>query len=519
MAKVTNKSVLSIPISFEKVSEVGIDDERFTRVKIWLMHTGENYNGSIFEKSVIEKALPTLGYIPIVGFIEVVEDSIQNEKDFSDHRYIITKDEKGIRRKYIGSGYGVVLSNGDNNAHFEMRMCDDGIEREFLVVDGICWNMFEDSSDILKRDIVKSHSMELHEPSVEGFEDENEKFHFTNFSFRAACILGNGCEPAMHNSTIEVQFTISDFMRTIQSELNDKYTAFTKIVNANNKGGNTAMPNTAMSKNNEDTKTDFALSLMQQFDNIATIVNEQETIVDRWGDTISRYSLVDIQDNEIIVVDRSNDYNYYGFSFTVNGDAPTIDFSNAVRKKVVYENYEDGATTSENAFDFGKEIDEIETKAFSKVESANQTAADAKKAQETAETNYSQMKEKYNQVNTDYKAVKSDYDEIKPKYDEYVKTEQARLDAEVESAKDAQFTKFEPILGEDAEFVKLKENKANYSVKEIEDGCYIMYAKKIMATNFSKPIGETMTAGLMDDGQDDNVGFVSTIYGNIPVKK
>lgn len=512
MAEITNKSVLSIPISFEKISEVGTDDERFTRVKIWLMHTGENYNGSIFDKSVIEKALPTLGYIPIVGFI--TEDKIQNEKDFSDHRYIITKDEKGVRRKYIGSGYGVVLSKDDNNAHFEMRMCDDGIEREFLVVDGICWNMFEDSSDILKRDVVKSHSMELYEPSVEGFEDENEKFHFTNFSFRAACILGNGYEPAMHNSTIEVQFTITDFMRTIQSELNDKYTAFTKIVNANNEGGNTAMP-----KDNGNVKPDFALSLTQQFDNIATIVKEQETFVDRSGDTIARYSLVDIQDNEVIVVDRSNGYNYYGFSFTVNGDAPTIDFSNAVRKKIVYENYEDGATTPENAFDFGKEIDDIETKAFSKVETANQAIADVKKAQATAEKNYSQMEEKYNQVNIDYEVIKSDYDEIKPKYDEYVKTEQARLDAEIESAKDAQFAKFEPVLGEDAEFIKLRENKANYSVKEIEDSCCIMYAKKDMATNFSKQTGGAMTAGLMDDGQDNGVGFVSTKYGNIPIKR
>ena len=114
MTETINKSVLSIPISFEKISEVGTDDERFIRVKIWLMHTGENYNGSVFNKSVIEKALPTLGYIPIVGFI--TEDKIQNEKDFSDHRYIITKDEKGIRRKYIGNGYGESIDDAGQYA-------------------------------------------------------------------------------------------------------------------------------------------------------------------------------------------------------------------------------------------------------------------------------------------------------------------------------------------------------------------------------------------------------------------
>ena len=43
------KSVLSFPVYFEKV-ESSVDDDRFTKVKIYLMHTGLNYNSSIFEK-------------------------------------------------------------------------------------------------------------------------------------------------------------------------------------------------------------------------------------------------------------------------------------------------------------------------------------------------------------------------------------------------------------------------------------------------------------------------------------
>lgn len=501
MAEIINKSVLSFPVIFETLEEVGTDDERFTKVKIFLMHTGLNYNNSIFEKSVIEKAIPTLQYIPIVGFIE---GGVVDDKDFSDHRYIITKDAKGVRRKYIGNSYGVIKSSADNNAHFEMRMCDDGIEREFLVVDGLIWNMFEDSSDIINRDIIKAHSMELWENSVEGFEDENNIFHFIGFSFRAACVLGEGIQPAMANSTIEVQFTMSDFVKNIQSELNDKYTAFTRIVDAENKGGNGTMQ-----KNN-----DFALSIMQQFENIATIVREHETVVDRWGDRVARYRLVDIQDNEVIVVDRNNGYNYFGFTFTVNGDAPTIDFSTAVRKKISYENYDDGTTVPEGAFDFGKEIQSIEDKAFSKVETATKATDEANKAKEVAETNYSQMK-------TDYDGIKADYDAMKPKYDEYVKAEQERKDAEIDAAKDALFTKFEARLGEDEEFKNLKEHKADFSVKEIEDSCYIMYAKKDIATNFSKSNGsKSLTTGLMDDGMDDDSdSYVSTKYGNIPIRR
>ena len=120
-----DKSKLSIPVEFEKITEYTQEDKRFTKVRITLMHTGLNVNGSIFEKDVVEKALPSLAYIPILGFIE---KNSKGEDDFSNHRYILVKDENGLRREYIGAAYGVILSNDENNAHFEMK--DDGSGRE-----------------------------------------------------------------------------------------------------------------------------------------------------------------------------------------------------------------------------------------------------------------------------------------------------------------------------------------------------------------------------------------------------
>ena len=76
-------------------------------VKIWLMHLGESFNGSYFDKDVVDKAIPTLGYIPIVGFME---KNSQNEDDFSDHRYVITKENNGKKQKYLGVSYGVIIS-------------------------------------------------------------------------------------------------------------------------------------------------------------------------------------------------------------------------------------------------------------------------------------------------------------------------------------------------------------------------------------------------------------------------
>ena len=382
-----DKSLLSFPVLFQNVGEFGDGDNRFTKVKIWLMHLGANFNGSYFEQNVVDSAIPTLQYIPIVAFIE---NNKHNEKDCSNHRYIITKDEKGVRRKYQGVAYGVIISSADNNAHYEERLCDDGETRTFLVVDGLLWNMFEDSSEIINRDVIKNQSMELWDDgeSIEGYEDEKGIFHFTKFSFRAACILGKDYEPAMINSTVEVQFTMKDFISEIQSELNDKFTTFTKLVNTKNEqGGIRTMPN-----------TDFTQTVLEQFEDISAMVSQQEVMQNRWGENIPRFYLKDIQDNEIIVVDRKNSYQYYGFPFTMNGDKAEIDFAcGGNRKKTRYENYEDGSvvTPPEGAFSFGKHIEELEKAAYEKVQEAESKVATVEKEKETVETNYNQIKADY----------------------------------------------------------------------------------------------------------------------------
>ncbi len=495
------KSVLSFPVMFQTTDEIETADCRFTKVKIWLMHLGDNFNGSIFDKSVVDEALPTLGYIPIVGFLE---KNRLGEDDFSDHRYIITKDEKGVRRKYKGVAYGVITSSEDNNAHYEERLCDDGETRTFLVVDGLLWNMFEDSTDIMNRDLIKSQSMELWDDgnSIEGYEDDDGMFHFTKFSFRAACILGKSQEPAMTNSTVEVQFTVSDFVKDIQSELHNKFTTFTKLVNEkNNQGGNETMPN-----------TDFTQTVMEQFADISTMVSQYEVMVDRWGDNVPRFYLQDIQDNEVIVVDRKDSYHYYGFPFTMNGDKAEIDFAcGGNRKKTRYENYEDGTTAPESAFDFGSHIEKCEETAFTKVSEAEEKVTTAENAKVEAETNYTNIK-------ADYEKIKPDYDEIKPKYDEFVKAESARLDAEIEAQKDAEFTKYEFALADNEDFAALKEKKAELSVKDIESECAILFARKNIAqTNFSKSGSTPLVAGVIDNDTDE--GYVPTKYGNIPIRR
>ena len=510
------KSALSFPVEFEKIEEVESTDGRFTKVKIWLMHTGKNLNNSAFEKSVVDKAIPTLEYIPIVGFIE---SNDINEKDFSDHRYIITKDEYGVRRKYMGSSYGVIKSSIDNNAHYETRLCDDGETREFLVVDGILWNMFEDSSTIMNQDIIKSQSMELYEKSIQGYEDDEGVFHFTDFSFRAACILGDDVAPAMTGSTVEVQFSMSDFVESIQSELNDKYTAFTKTINAES-----TFTKTVNEENNDGgienmSNTDFTQTVLQQFEDISAMVRQHETYTDRWGYECSRYHAVDVQGDEVIVVDAMNNYNYFGLSFTMNGDKAEIDFESCKRKKISYEDYVEGVATPEGGFDFGEHISKIEEDAFARVEEANAKVLEAEDKVAESETRATEFEAAKNEIEENYNQIKAEFEEMKPKYEDYVQAEQARINAEIEEAKESKIAEYEEALAGNADFEAIKENKAEMTVEEIEGKCAILFAKKNLGNkDFAQKDTETMTAAIAVDYSKD--GFVETRrYGFVSVGK
>ena len=220
-----NKDNLKMPIMFQKIKEFETEDTRFTKVKIWVCHDGRNHHDSDISKQVIEDAIPTLANTPILGYIENNKD---NDIDYSDHRKELVRG-KGLRPKYryVGRAYGLIPEN--NNAQFEYRLCDDGIERLYLTCEGLLWNKWDDPIDIMNIDIVKSQSMELHDDS-DGYVDEDNVFVFTKINFFGCCILGKDHKPAMESSTIELVYSkqIQDEMELFKEEINGKMEEFNK---------------------------------------------------------------------------------------------------------------------------------------------------------------------------------------------------------------------------------------------------------------------------------------------------
>lgn len=512
-------NIYSLPINFEVIDEIESNDKRFLKVVIDVLHTGVNYNQSDFTKEVVDENIETIKNTPILGFIRKMPFG---DKDFKGHEYVLTKTENGVERKYVGSAYGVIPESC--NPRWIMKEDDTGEEREYLQVDGVLWTKFKDSAEIMERDFTKGQSMEIDPNSVEGYEDEETGiFHFTKFSFDGCAILGQGVEPAMANANItlktDVSFTISDFVREVQSELNNRYSEFTRIVEEQSKEESKEDISDDSDESNESGQeenieeggnvtmaTDFSQTVMQQFSDIAKTVSEYATIKDYWGEDVPRYYAVDIQENEVIMVDRQENYQYCGCAFTMDGDKPVIDFESVKRKKITYADYVDGEVAPEGAFDFGNHISKIEETAFSKVTEADEKVTKAEEEKTTAESNFA--------------SLQKDYDEIKPKYDQYVRAENERIEAENKEIKNNMIAQYEVHLKDNEEFVELKKKIADYSAEEIESKCAIMFARKNIATNFSvegKSNSSVLGAGTDDDGVPE--GYTMTHYGLIKTKR
>lgn len=200
-------TTVKLPTRFEE-SEPSTDDSRFQKVKIYIAHTGENLNHSVFSKEVLEKMIPSLSHVPILGYVGVNDD---DDVDFRGHEKKISVSNGKFNVSFQTHAYGFIPE--ENGAHFEITG-----GKEWLVTNGYLWTRFTDSIDIFNESNgVKGQSMEI--GNAEGYTDERGRVVFTNARFTGLCILGDDVTPAMTGSTVSTIFTKEDFKSTFEEML------------------------------------------------------------------------------------------------------------------------------------------------------------------------------------------------------------------------------------------------------------------------------------------------------------
>jgi hypothetical protein len=199
--------------------------------------------------------------------------------------------------------------------------------------------------------------------------------------------------------------------------------------------------NTAPTENEPAAGAEFTLSANQLRDEIYNALLKVQ-VPSRWDSDcmIPKYWLTDILDSEVIVTD-SGTYQLMGIPYSMNGDNVVLDYANIKRKKVTYEDWDEGDVMPGLI------------------------------------TMFSTLTDKLVELSDSFTKAANEVSEIKPKLEAYKKAEEDAVVAAEKAKRDELFSVMDEKLGADAEYIALKENK-EISYSDLETKCYALVGRK-----------------------------------------
>lgn len=207
--------------------------------------------------------------------------------------------------------------------------------------------------------------------------------------------------------------------------------------------------NTALAEEGEPVaSSEFTLTTEQLLNEISGALGAYK-IPSSWDpeNMVPRYWMNDVQGDEVIVIDCTT-YNLMGIPYSMNGDNVVLDVENAKRKKVTFEDWDEG------------EVLPGMSAAFTEI---TNTVAE--------------MNAKISDLTKEFIEASETIAEMKPKLEAYEKAEADAKAAEMEAKRNALFATFDEKLGADAEYIALKENK-EISYSDLETKCYALVGRK-----------------------------------------
>lgn len=219
----------SIPSKFSLSNDFSLNNPDFHLVKLRIMSSGENYNGSSFTIDSLNKAKDSVAYTPILANIVEREDG---ELDANGHDidFEMKADYKGnvsFKETYVERPVGVFLNNSTEIKY------DEENDVNYIQAYGIIWKTYSSMYDILKRDEVKDVSVEVE--VVNGQFRDDGYYEIQEYNILATTILGNGNLPAIENSRIEFNFSQDNDYRSKLEQVD------ILLQNFNKKGGGKGM--------------------------------------------------------------------------------------------------------------------------------------------------------------------------------------------------------------------------------------------------------------------------------------
>lgn len=202
---------LSVPIKKVEFSETS--NPSLKKCSIYVMHTGENFNGSSFSEESVEKAKESLKNIPILASIQ--RDENYDPIDFKGHEMEtrIIENSNGFDWKtiYVEKPIGVIPET--NN--YRIETLENG--EKWVVVDGYIWSEYSNGAYDLLKASDKKVSMEI---SVDGgYFDDEFMYHIEDYNYLGVTVLGEDYPPAMGGNAVISLFNKNESSKSEYSKL------------------------------------------------------------------------------------------------------------------------------------------------------------------------------------------------------------------------------------------------------------------------------------------------------------
>lgn len=193
----------SIPSTFFSSEEKSVNNTNFHPVKIRIMSSGVNWNDCDFVINSLDIAKDTVSYAPILANIVKREDG---ELDANGHDidFEMKIDYMGnitYKETYIEKPVGVFLANSCEKKY------DEENSVYYLEAYGYIWKQYSEMYEILERDGMKDVSVEVE--VQDGSYRDDGIYEIREFNVLGCTILGNGVLPAIDNSRVEFNFSIT----------------------------------------------------------------------------------------------------------------------------------------------------------------------------------------------------------------------------------------------------------------------------------------------------------------------
>ncbi len=180
---------------YTKIEPIRPVNDEFTLCKVYVQGIGQNRNYSYMSKENVERAEPTIHYIPVVGHLMTKYDEDGNEvgKYFGGHDYVW---DENWNLKAQTVPFGVVT----NDAVGYEIVREYGQDVEYMTATAVLWTgrYPELKEAIYADDCWFAQSMEISIEQSRPYGEDSNYTELLDWTYSALCILGKSDDPDYH---------------------------------------------------------------------------------------------------------------------------------------------------------------------------------------------------------------------------------------------------------------------------------------------------------------------------------